>query len=209
MYAVAQGSVVAGSNGAAVITPTVGRIMNGAIVEREVPSPFTQGDTIIFDLDHPDFTLSKQVADSINALVGEGTAQSLDASSVEVFAPRDANQRVSYLSMLENIPVEPTDKRAKIIINSRTGTIVLNRKILLQPAAITHRGLMVTIGDPIAAGRRAKNLPKGPAFTFDTGTSLDDLVKAINKVGTTSDDLLAILEALKQAGAIQGEIVVI
>ncbi len=209
VYAIAQGSVVAGSMGEQEVTPTVGRIINGATVEQEVPNPFNQGDTIIFDLDHPDFTMAKQVADSIDALVGQGTAQALDAGSIEVFAPRDPNQRVAYLSLLENITVEPADKRAKIIINSRTGTIVLSRKIYLQPAAITHRGLTVTIGDPNATGRRARNQPTGTAFTFDTGASLDELVQAINRVGTTSGDLMAILEALKQAGAIQGEIVVI
>ena len=155
VYALAQGSLVVGGLGAegadgskvVVNTPTVGRIANGASVEREVRSSFNNGDTITFNLNRSDFTTAKRMADVINGLVGPDTARPLDATSVEVFAPRDPGQRVSYLATLENLDVDPADGAAKIIVNSRTGTIVIGNQVKLKPAAITHGGLTVTISE--------------------------------------------------------------
>ncbi len=233
VYAVAQGSLVVaglgadGADGSKVIvnTPTVGSIPNGATVERSVPTSFASGDTITFDLRRPDFTTAQRMADTINGLVGPNTAMPIDATSIQVYAPRDPGQRVSYLSTLENLDVDPADEAAKIVVNSRTGTIVIGSNVHLKPAAITHGGLTVTIKeDPSVSqpgafsGGQTAVTPNSSItvqqqnsrmFKLDTGNSLDDLVKAINMVGVAPGDLMSILEALQQAGAIQGELVIL
>jgi flagellar P-ring protein FlgI len=233
VYAVAQGSLIVSGLGAEgldgsrilVNTPTVGRIPNGAVVEREVITPFAQGDFITLNLKRSDFTTSKRLADTINNFIGAGTAHSLDATSVQVRAPRDINQRVSYLSTLENLTFQPGDSSAKIIINSRTGTIVIGKDVRLFPAAITHGGLTVTIAEnpsvvqpaPFSDGVTAVEessiidvtREQSRMFKFDPGVTLDDLVRTVNAVGAAPGDLMAILEALKEAGAIHGELVVI
>ncbi|MFQ2817859.1 flagellar basal body P-ring protein FlgI [Aeromonas caviae] len=233
VYAVAQGSLVVGGLGAegadgskvVVNTPTVGRIANGATVEREVPNSFRQGDTITFNLNRPDFTTARRLADVVNDLVGPNTAQAMDATSIKVFAPRDPAQRVSYLSTIENLEVDPASESAKIIVNSRTGTIVIGSEVKLRPAAISHGGLTVTIAEnqqvsqpnPLAGGQTAVtnnstiNVQQDPGrmFKLDTGATLDDLVRAVNQVGVAPGDLMAILEALQQAGAIQGQLVIL
>ncbi|WP_287830697.1 flagellar basal body P-ring protein FlgI, partial [Idiomarina sp.] len=135
VYAVAQGSLIVGGLGAegsdgskiVINTPTVGRIPGGAIVEREIPTAFAQGDYFTFNLHDSDFTTAKRVANTINGLVGEGMAQAIDATSIRVKAPRDLSQRVSYMSTLENLQVEQAMAAAKIIINARTGTIVVGQ----------------------------------------------------------------------------------
>lgn len=233
VYAVAQGSLVVGGLGAegadgskvVVNTPTVGRIANGATVEREVPNSFSQGDTITFNLNRPDFTTARRLADVVNDLVGPNTAQAMDATSIKVFAPRDPAQRVSYLSTIENLEVDPASESAKIIVNSRTGTIVIGSEVKLRPAATSHGGLTVTIAEnqqvsqpnPLAGGQTAVtnnstiNVQQDPGrmFKLDTGATLDDLVRAVNQVGVAPGDLMAILEALQQAGAIQGQLVIL
>ena len=233
VYAVAQGSLVVGGLGAegadgskvVVNTPTVGRIANGATVEREVLNSFAQGDTITFNLNRPDFTTARRVADVVNDLVGPNTAQALDATSIKVFAPRDPSQRVAYLATIENLEVDPATESAKIIVNSRTGTIVIGSQVRLRPAAISHGGLTVTIAEnqqvsqpnPLAGGETAVtnnstiNVQQDPGrmFKLDTGATLDDLVRAVNQVGVAPGDLMAILEALQQAGAIQGQLVIL
>ena len=233
VYAIAQGSLIVGGLGAegldgsrvVINTPTVGRVPNGAIVERAVASPFTQGDFITFNLNRPDFTTAKRLSDTINALVGPDSAKPMDAASVRVIAPRDPSQRVAYLATLENLEFKPADTSAKIIVNSRTGTIVIGKNVKLQPAAITHGGLTVTIAEdqtvtqpqPLANGETVVTRQSivdvdqddSRAFVFNPGVSLDDLVRAINEVGAAPGDLMAILEALKEAGAINGQLVVI
>ncbi len=233
VYAVAQGSLVVGGLGAegadgskvVVNTPTVGRIANGASVEREVPNSFSQGDTITFNLNRPDFTTARRLADVVNDLVGPNTAQALDATSVKVYAPRDPGQRVSYLATIENLEVDPANEAAKIIVNSRTGTIVIGSQVRLKPAAVSHGGLTVTIAEnqqvsqpnPLAGGETTVtnnstiNVQQEPGrmFKLDTGATLDDLVRAVNQVGVAPGDLMAILEALQQAGAIEGQLVIL
>lgn len=231
-YAVGQGSVVVsglgaeGLDGSSVVinTPTVGRIANGALVEREVVSPFTSGDFITFNLKNSDFTTAKRLSDAINDFVA-GSARALDATSVRVNAPRDAADRVSFLSTLENLEFEPDTPSAKIIVNSRTGTIVIGSEVRLLPAAITHGGITVTINeteninqpDAFSEGVTAKtnqsivDVRKDDSrmFVFDPGVTLDTLVKAINDVGAGPGDVMAILEALSQAGALRGDLVII
>ncbi|MCH1920598.1 flagellar basal body P-ring protein FlgI [Shewanella sp. A3A] len=233
VYAVAQGSLVVsgfsadGMDGSKVVnnTPTVGRIPNGAIIEREVQSPFATGDYLTFNLHNADFTTAKRTAEAINNLLGPGIARALDASSIQVTAPRDVSQRVAYLSTLENIQVEQADEAAKVIVNSRTGTIVVGKDVKLLPAAITHGGLTVTIaespqvsqpnafagGNTVVTQNSNINVTEADRrmFMFNPGTTLDELVRAVNMVGAAPSDVLAILEALKVAGALHGQLIVI
>ncbi|WP_207062408.1 flagellar basal body P-ring protein FlgI [Motiliproteus sp. SC1-56] len=233
VYAVAQGNLVVGGLGVegadgsrvTVNVPSVGRIPNGATVERSVPSPFAQGDHLVLNLHNADFTTARRVAERINQLLGPDVAQSLDATSVRVRAPRNADQRVTYLSVLENLEVTPAEEVAKVIINSRTGTIIIGQNVRVSPVAITHGSLTVSIiedvvvdqpegfseGTTVVAPRSGIEVDEdsGHMFTFKPGASLDEIVEAINNVGAAPGDLMAILEALKQSGALKAELVVI
>tara|TARA_B100001109_G_scaffold255677_1_gene260029 strand:- start:86611 stop:87759 length:1149 start_codon:yes stop_codon:yes gene_type:complete len=234
IYAVGQGNLVVGGFGAdgndgssiTVNVPSVGRIPNGATVERTVLTNFARGDSLIFNLDRPDFTTAKAMVDQINNTMGPGTAEALDATSVRVSAPRDTSQRVSYLSLIENMQIETGKERAKVIINSRTGTIVMGQNVLIEPVAVTHGNLVVTItedfqvaqpnalaeGDTVVVPETNINIDDGGdnrMFKFGPGVSLDSIVKAVNEVGAAPGDLMAILEAMKQAGALKAELIVI
>jgi len=238
-YAVGQGSLVVsglgaeGLDGSKVIvnTPTVGRIANGATVEREVISPFTSGDYITFNLRDSDFSSARSLERVINsefANINDPAtfiARAIDATSIQVNAPRDARQRVSFLAALENLEFEPSRPAAKVIVNSRTGTIVIGSDVRLLPAAITHGGITVTInetqdvsqpnafsdGDTITTNQSIVNVNKDDnrMFVFNPGVSLDTLVRAINEIGAGPGDVMAILEALSQAGALRGELIII
>ena len=233
VYAVAQGNLVVsgfgvqGADGSrlSLNVPSVGRIPNGATVERAVPTAFAQGDSLILNLHRSDFTTSRRVAEQINHLLGEGMAASMDATSIRVRAPRDPSQRVSFLSVLENLNVEPAMDAAKVVINSRTGTIIIGQNVRVSPVAITHGGLTVAIAEdlnvdqpnPLGNGatvvtpRTGIEVDEGSGhmFEFSPGTNLQDIVDAVNRVGAAPGVLMAILEALKQAGALKAELVVI
>ncbi|EHC06379.1 flagellar basal body P-ring protein FlgI [Shewanella sp. SW36] len=233
VYAIAQGSLVVsgfsadGLDGSKVIqnTPTVGRIPNGAIVERSVATPFSTGDYLTFNLRRSDFSTAQRMADAINELLGPDMARPLDATSVQVSAPRDVSQRVSFLATLENLDVIPAEESAKVIVNSRTGTIVVGQNVRLLPAAITHGGMTVTIAEatqvsqPNALANGQTTVTSNSTITatesdrrmfmFNPGTTLDELVRAVNLVGAAPSDVLAILEALKVAGALHGELIII
>jgi len=233
VYAIAQGNLVVGGFDAGgadgsritVNVPSAGRIPNGATVERPVPSGFDQGNYLTLNLNRPDFTTAKNIVDKINELLGPGVAQAVDGGSVRVAAPADAGQRVDYLSILENLEVDVGQAVAKVIINSRTGTIVIGQNVRVQPAAVTHGSLTVTITEdpivsqpePFSQGQTAV-VPRSrvsaeeeakPMFKFAPGTTLDEIVRAVNQVGASPSDLMAILEALKQAGALQADLIVI
>ncbi|MFW5824964.1 MAG: flagellar basal body P-ring protein FlgI [Marinobacter sp.] len=233
VYAMAQGSLVVGGFGAegqdgsriTVNVPSVGRIPNGATIEREVTSPFTEGDTITLNLLRSDFTTAKRVVDTINERLGEGMAYAHDGTSVSVKAPRDPSQRVSFLSILENMEVEPAEEAAKVVINSRTGTIVVGENVRVSPAAVTHGNLTVTIqenpeadqpnpfseGETVVTPDSQITATEDPArmFQFGPATTLNDIVQAVNQVGAAPGDVMAVLEALKQAGALRAELIVI
>lgn len=233
VYAMAQGSMVVGGFGAqgqdgsriTVNVPSVGRIPNGATIEREVESPFSRGDTITFNLMRPDFTTARRVVEAINDHIGPDMAYAHDATAISVRAPRDPSQRVSFLSILENIEVEPAQESAKVVINSRTGTIVIGQNVKVSPAAVTHGNLTVTIQEnpdvvqpnPFAAGETALEqntqiaITEDPArmFQFGPATTLNEIVQAVNQVGAAPGDVMAVLEALKQAGALRAELIVI
>ncbi len=233
VYAVAQGNLVVsgfsaeGADGSKIVgnNPTVGIISSGATVEREIPNPFGRGDYITFNLLQSDFTTAQRMADAVNNFLGPQMASAVDATSVRVRAPRDVSQRVAFLSAIENLEFDPADGAAKIIVNSRTGTIVVGKHVRLKSAAVTHGGMTVAIKENLSvsqpngfSGGQTVVVPdsdiqvseeKGTMFKFDPGLTLDDLVRAVNEVGAAPSDLMAILQALKQAGAIEGQLIII
>lgn len=233
VYAVAQGSLVvnglsaSGQDGSSITVniPSVGRIPNGATVERTVNTPFSSGNELIFNLHTADFTTANRMAESINNELGAGTAKPVDAASVRVRGPSDPGLKVSFAAMIENILVAPDEAPAKIIVNSRTGTVVINSKVRVQPAAVSHGNLTVTIDEnpqvsqPYEFSRGqtvvtpqsdvSVNEEKQRMFVFNAGVSLDEIVQAVNNVGAAPSDLVAILEALKSAGALRAELIVI
>lgn len=233
VYAMAQGNLVVAGFGAegrdgskiTVNVPSVGRIPNGATVERMVDNAFGKSDSLIFNLRRPDFTTAKRVADKVNAVLGPQVAQALDAGSIKVTAPASMDQRVTYMSVLENLEIDPGKAAAKVIINSRTGTIVVGQHVRVTPVAVSHGSLTVTISEsPVISqpegfseGQTAvvpestitAEQDENSMFVFEKGTSLDEIVRAVNQVGAAPGDLMAILEAMKQAGALQADLVVI
>lgn len=232
VYAIAQGNVIVGGLGVeaagssiTVNVPSSGRIPNGATVERTVPTSFTNNGPLVLNLHQPDFTTAQRIAEAINHTVGPGVALPLDAASVQVQGPRDSRQRVSFVAVLENLVVEPAEGAAKVIVNSRTGTVVIGQNVQVQPAAVSHGSLTVTIAaeplvsqpPPLSGGQTAVvpqaditvSEEKKPMFLFNPGVALNDIVRAVNAVGATPSDLVAILEALKAAGALRAELIVI
>src|SRR5690554_194153 len=233
VYAVAQGNLVVGGFSAAggdgsnitVNIPSAGRIPGGAIVERMVENNFAAGQPIIFNLHRADFTTATRLAQSINNLLGPDVARPIDAVSIMVDSPQDPAHRVDYLSMLENLEVSPGEEAAKVIINSRTGTIVVGQNVRVSPVAVTHGSLTVSVSEslsvsqpnPFGEGQTVvtpnSNIEiteeTNPMFKFAPGATLDEIVKSINTVGASPSDLMAILQALKQSGALKAELVVI
>ena len=233
VYALAQGSLVVGGFGGegqdgskiTVNVPSVGRIPGGASIERASPNSFASTPRLTFLLNRSDFTTARRVADVINAKLGVGVAVAHDATSIEVSAPAGSGDRVAYLSVLENLDVEAGDAAARVIINSRTGTIVISQHVEVRPAAVTHGSLTVTISERLAVSQPAPfgkgsttvvpqsnvdiKQDKNHMFRFPAGVSLESIVAAVNEVGAAPGDLMAILEALKAAGALRAELVVI
>ena len=239
-YAIAQGNVVVGGLGVeggdnsslTVNIPTVGRIPRGASVERLVPTEFLSTDFVILNLHKGDFSTANNIANAVDSVFGPGSAIPLDTNSIRVRAPEDPTQKVAFVSVLENIEVQRSEPAAKIIVNSRTGTLVISGNVRVTPAAVSHGTLSVkvsedmeieggdatAIGDGAQANAEVTAVPQteievkedlAKAFLFDAGVSLSDLVDAINAVGATPSDLVAILEALREAGALNAELIVI
>ena len=234
VYAMAQGSVmvsgfgVAGKDGSrvSVNVPSGGRIPNGATVEREVPNTFGSQPFVILNLNSPDFTNAARLTDALNLKLGSGSAQALDAISVKVQAPVDPADRVAFIGALQEVEVEPSDAPARVIVNSRTGTVVISSRVSVQPAAVAHGSLSVTITErtdvsqpaPFSSGGTTVKTPRSEInvsqadarmFVFDAGVTLDEIVRAVNQVGAAPGDLVAILEALQQAGALRAQLIVI
>ncbi len=233
IYAMAQGNLVvgglsAGGNDGSSVTvnvPTSGRIPNGATVEREVPTSFIHGNSITLNLHRPDFTTAHRLAEVINDTMGLGTASAIDASSVKVSAPVELSQKVSYMSMLENLTFNPGMAAAKIVVNARTGTVVIGQNVIVQPAVVSHGNLTVTITNdptisqpPAFSNGQTAVVPESDvevtatnkgAFLFNLGVTLDEVVRAINNIGASPAELVAILEALKEAGSLNAELIII
>ncbi len=233
VYAIAQGNLVvggmtaSGKDGSSVTVnnPSAGRISNGALVERTVPTSFSDSDTLVFNLNRADFTTANRMAEAINKLLGANTAKPIDATSVRVNAPSDLGQKVMFASVIENVTLDMDEAPARVIVNSRTGTVVVSNKVRVSPAAVSHGSLVVTIDEnvnvsqpnPLSNGTttttpqssvKAKE-EKNRMFAFRPGVALDDLVNAVNQVGAAPSDLVAILEALKTAGALHAELIII
>ena len=234
IYAIAQGNLIVsgfgveGTDGSklTVNVPSSGRIPNGATVERAVPTQIGQGDSIVLNLNDPDFTTATRLVASVNKGIGDGAATIVDGSSVRVRAPTDLTQRIAFLSTVENLQVEPASAAAKVIINSRTGTVVISSNVIVTPAAVSHGSLSVSIkedqtvsqpgpfsklGQTTVVNNSTIKVDQGSnrMFLFHPGVELEQIVRAVNDVGAAPGDLVAILEALKEAGALQAELIVI
>ena len=240
-YAIAQGNLAVGGFGVegadgssmSVNIPTVGTIANGATVERMVEAPFINSKNFVMNLNQGDFTTANRVSEEINKVFGPNVAKALDHTSISVRAPKDPSQKVSFMSLLENIEVEPASPIAKVVVNARTGTIVIGGDVRVTPAAVSHGSLTVKVTEDTnttpgqtlyddagnvttataatteADSKVEAGAATASAFVFDAGTSLADVVDAINAIGTTSADLVAILEALRAAGALRAQMIII
>jgi len=232
IYAFAQGNLIVSGAGAAAGGSKVlighlsaGRIPEGATVERAVPTPLLQGDTVQLGLNATDFTTAGRVADAINGAKGAGTAQALDGRRVRVRMPAAEDGRVAFLAEIENLSLELARPSARVVVNARTGSVVLNDAVTLGPCAVAHGNLTVTITStpvvsqpaPMSLGTTAQaattditlNQQGSGIIHMPAGTKLADVVKALNTMGATPLDLLAILQAMKSAGALHAEIEVI
>jgi flagellar P-ring protein precursor FlgI len=232
IYAVAQGNLIVGGAGASAAGSKVqinhllaGRIPDGATVEAAVPTPLLQGDSIQLDLRASDFNTARSVAQAINAAKGEGTAVARDGRTVAVRAPAEPGARVAFLADVENLPVQLASPSARVVLNARTGSIVLNESVTLGPCAVAHGSLSVTISttpmvsQPNAFGQGQTTVTEraditvaqqpGSLIQLPAGARLADVVRALNALGATPQDLLAILQAMRTAGALKAEIEVI
>ena len=233
VYAMAQGSVlvsgfgVEGKDGSSITVniPSSGRIPNGATVERAVPTSFDASPYVTLNLNTPDFTTAARLTAAINKLLGPETAEALDAVSVRVRAPIEPSQRIAYVSTLERLDIDPAAPPARVIINSRTGTVVISSEVRVMAAAVASGSLTVTIterndvsqpnafsnGSTTVTPRSTVDVKQEKAhmFEFPAGVNLNEIVQAVNSVGAAPGDLVAILEALKEAGALRAQLIVI
>ncbi len=231
-YAVAQGpltltgvSVDQAGSSVQIGVPTSGRIPNGATVERMVATPFDTSEHIVLNIREADFSTSTAITEAINVAFGDGTAKALDGVSIAVQAPTESSQRVSFLSMVENLDVSPGEPPARVVINSRTGTAVINRNVKVSAVAVTHGAITVSISatnevsqpEPFSEGETVEIQnaeievaeAANPMVLFQPGVDLREIVDAVNQVGASPSSLIAILEALKSSGSLRAELVVI
>jgi flagellar P-ring protein FlgI len=232
VYALAQGSLVVGGAGASAGGSRVqinhlsaGRVPGGATVERSVPTPLHEGETVQLDLRAADFHTARTVADAINAAKGAGQAWAVDGRTVQVRMPASAPERVAFLADIENLPLALAKPAARVVINARTGSIVMNEAVTIGACAVAHGSLSVTISStplvsqpaPFGQGQTvvgekadiAITQQGGSLIEMPAGTRLTEVVKALNALGATPQDLLAILQAMKSAGALQAELEVL
>ena len=232
IYALAQGALTAtgiDANAAgskvAIGVPTSARIPGGAIVERIVDTPFETSENVIFNIRENDFSTTTAIVNAINKKFGGDLAQALDGVSVSVRAPKNLNQRVSFMSMIEALEVTPGEPPARVVINSRTGTVVINRSVRVTAAAVSHGTISVAITatnevsqpNALSGGQTTEvqnaaidvGEPNKPMFLFQPGVELRQIVDAVNQIGATPSALIAILEALKSSGSLRAELVII
>jgi flagellar P-ring protein precursor FlgI len=233
IYAMAQGNLVVGGLGVSaqdgsqvsVNVPSAGRIPGGATVERTVDAGFATAPQLTFNLADADFTTAQRVAEAINGEIGRPVAHAVDGGSIAIDAPDGGEARSTMMSRIENIAVTPADAPARVIVNARTGTVVINGAVRISPAAVSHGRLTVAVEEnptvvqpaPMSRGRTevepASDIvieeERNPMFNFAPGASLAEIVRAVNAIGAAPSDLVAILEALKQAGALRAELIVL
>jgi flagellar P-ring protein precursor FlgI len=232
VYGIAQGALTAtgiDANAAgskvSIGVPTSARVPNGATVERMVDTPFESSDSVVMNVRESDFTTTTAIVNAVNKSFGEGTARAIDGMSLAIRAPTDPSQRVAFMSMVENLDVVPGEPPARVVINSRTGTVVISRNVRVTAAAVAHGTISVAISatnevsqpNPLAQGQTtpvqnaeiAVTEPKNPMFLFQPGVDLRQVVDAVNQVGATPSALIAILEALKSTGSLRAELIII
>jgi flagellar P-ring protein FlgI len=232
IYAMAQGNVLVGGVGAAaggskvqVNHLSVGRISGGATVERAVPSQLGQGNVVHLELNNTDFSTASRVVEAVNRRFGTDTAAALDGRVIRVRSPANSDERVAFLGALESLNVTPAQTSAKVILNARTGSVVMNQAVMLDTCAVSHGNLSVVIntepvisqpaplsnGQTVVAQRSQIEINKeaGQVLLLKGGASLADVVKALNSIGATPQDLLAILQAMKAAGSLRAELEII
>jgi flagellar P-ring protein precursor FlgI len=232
IYGLAQGALTAtgvdtsaAGSKVSIGVPTAARIPGGATVERMVDTPFEKSDHVVMNVRESDFTTTTAIVNAINKSFGSGTAQALDGMSFAVKAPSDMSQRVSFMSMVENLDVVPGEPPARVVINSRTGTVVISRNVRITAAAVAHGTISVAIAatnevsqpnaftngqtTPVQNADISVSEPKNPMFLFQPGVDLRQVVDAVNQVGATPSALIAILEALKSTGSLRAELIVI
>ena len=232
VYAVAQGALTAtgidqsaAGSRVAVGVPTAARIPGGASVEREVENPFDKADHIVLNLREADFTTNTAIVEAINRRFGSELARPIDGTAIAVRAPADIGRRVAFISTIENLDINPGDPPARVIVNARTGTVVISRNVRVTPSAVSHGTISVAItatneisqpGAPLTQGQTAAvqnaqvavTEPNKPMFLFQPGVDLRQVVEAVNQVGATPSALIAILEGLKGAGSLRAELIV-
>ena len=232
-YALAQGGLTVMAAGAAAAGTSVqigvatsGRIPNGGILEKMIETPFDKSEHVVLNVKDGDFSTANALTAKINETFGPGVASAVDGGSVAVKAPADLTQRVSFMSMVENLEVQPGEPPARVVINSRTGTAVINRSVRVTAAAVTHGTISVRIqatnevsqAGALAQGGQTQAVqnvdisvdePDSKMFLFEPGIELQDIVDAVNQVGATPSSLIAILEALRRSGSLRAELVVI
>ncbi|WP_416545085.1 flagellar basal body P-ring protein FlgI [Limnohabitans sp. DCL3] len=232
IYGLAQGALTAtgvetsaAGSKVSIGVPTAARIPGGATVERMVETPFEKSDHVVMNVRESDFTTTTAIVNAINKNFGNGTAQALDGMSFAVKAPSDMSQRVAFLSMVENLDVVPGEPPARVVVNSRTGTVVISRNVRITAAAVAHGTISVAIAatnevsqpnafsngqtTPVQNADISVSEPKNPMFLFQPGVDLRQVVDAVNQVGATPSALIAILEALKSTGSLRAELIVI
>ena len=232
VYAMAQGNLVVGGAGASASGSkvqinhlSVGRIPAGATVERSVASALGESGSINLELRQSDFTTASRVVDAVNAHFGKDTARALNGRVIQVKTPLGESERVAFLGAIESLDVSPAQAMAKVIINARTGSVVMNRAVMLDPSAVSHGNLSVIIntepvisqpapfskGQTVVAAQSQIEIRQQPGevMLVKGSASLADVVKALNSIGATPQDLLAILQALKASGALRAELEVI
>ena len=232
IYALAQGALTAtgiDENAAGskltVGVPTSARIPGGAMVERVVNTPFDKSDHIVLNVRESDFTTTTAIVNAVNKRFGDGIARAIDGMSLAIRAPDDLSQRVAFMSMIENLDVTPGEPPARVVVNARTGTVVISRNVRVSAAAVTHGTISVAIAatnevsqpnalaqgqtTPVQNATITAQEPKLPMFLFQPGTDLRQIVDAVNQVGATPSALIAILEALKSTGSLRAELIII
>ena len=232
IYALAQGSLTAtgidasaAGSKVAIGVPTAARVPSGATVERIVANPFDKADRIVLNVRESDFTTTNAIVNAINGRFGNDVARALDGVSITLQAPADLTQRVAFMSMIENMDVMPGEPNARVVVNAKTGTVVISRNVRVTAAAVTHGTISVSIaatneisqpgafsqGQTAAVQNAEVNVtePNKPMFLFQPGVDLRQIVDAVNQVGASPSSLIAILEALKSSGSLRAELIVI
>ncbi|MBM3397672.1 MAG: flagellar basal body P-ring protein FlgI [Betaproteobacteria bacterium] len=232
VYALAQGPLTAtgveasaAGSKVSIGVPTSARIPGGGIVERTIDTPFEKSDHVVLNLREPDFTTATAIVKSVNEKYGAGIARAIDPVSIAIRAPEDVSQRVAFISMIENMDVIPGEPPARVVVNARTGTVVISRNVKVSASAVSHGTISVRVSatnevsqpNPLSQGQTAAvqnadisiSDPRAPMFLFQPGVDLKQIVDAVNQVGATPSALIAILEALKNSGGLRAELIII